>query len=55
MFTEPIVSNRLVKQRVDGFLQAIELASPADLNPRLRRESTGSDRKLLKLRNTDGY
>ena len=26
-----------------------------DLNPCYRRESTGSDRKLLKLRNTDGY
>ncbi len=26
-----------------------------DLNPCYRRESTVSDRKLLKLRNTDGY
>ena len=26
-----------------------------DLNPCYRRESTGSDRKLLKLRDTDGY
>jgi len=26
-----------------------------DLNPRLRRESTRADGKLLRLRNTDGY
>ena len=32
-----------------------KLAPRRDLNPCYRRESTGSDRKLLKLRNTDGY
>ena len=55
-FTEPTSSDPLVTQRVDrSSCKLLNWRPRRDLNPRRRRESTRAGRKLLKLRNTDGY
>ena len=48
---------KLYRELLGKFLQLVDCIwrPRRDLNPCYRRESTGSDRKLLKLRNTDGY
>jgi hypothetical protein len=50
------VTNRGCKSPADTVLKTLESWRPRrDLNPCYRRESTRAGRKLLKLRNTDGY